>query len=66
MGVEDEYKDEEQLETGGTTIYGSAGVDVYFGKFSVTTDFRLPVYHDMGAMMTEDQFVLYSSLNFHF
>ncbi len=65
-GVEDEYKGETVHETGGTTWYGSAGVDVYFGAFSVTTDFRLPFYHDMGTQMSEDQSWVFGSFNFHF
>lgn len=66
MGDEDEYMDDTREETGGRTLYGSAGVDVYFGMFSVTTDFRLPLYLDMGAMMPEDKSILFTSLNIHF
>lgn len=66
MGVEDEYKDVTREETGGSVVCGSAGIDAYFGIFSVTTDFRLPIHHDMGAMMPEDQMQLFTSLNIHF
>ncbi|MFI5173083.1 MAG: hypothetical protein ACHQFW_11875 [Chitinophagales bacterium] len=66
MGDSDEYNDETVDETGGTTMYGSAGVDVYFGSISVTTDFRLPFYHDMGNQMSENQSWLFTSVNFHF
>jgi hypothetical protein len=62
----DEYKDVEQVETDGKIFWGGAGVDVYFGIFSLTTEFRLPLYHDIGAQMAEDKSVLYTSLNIHF
>ena len=66
MGVEDEYKDVEQEGTGGDTWYASAGIDFYIGKISITTDYRLPVYHDMGEQMPEDKSWLFTSINFHF
>ncbi len=65
-GGEDEFKGDTWLETGGETMYGTAGLDAYLGRFSVTTDFRLPVYHDLGAQKEEDKFVLFTSLNVHF
>ncbi len=65
-GMEDEYRGDTWIETGGETMWGTAGLDVYFSRFSLTTDLRVPVYHDMGAQMAEDKFVLFTSLNVHF
>jgi hypothetical protein len=66
MGDEDEFKGETWPETGGSTVWGSAGADAYYGSFSVTTDFRLPIAHDLGAQVPEDKFWLFTSLNFNF
>lgn len=65
--MDDEWNDVTMKETNGETLFASGGVDLYFGtKVSLTTDLRLPVYHDMGAMKSEDKSVLFTSLNFHF
>jgi hypothetical protein len=65
-GLEDEWDNVTQDETGGQVWWGSAGLDAYFGAFSITTDFRLPVYQDMGTQMSDDKTWLFTALNIHF
>lgn len=65
-GMKDQYKGEDVDETGGSVLWGNAGADLYFGKFSLTTDVRIPVTGNLGETYLEDQFWLFSSINFHF
>lgn len=66
MGDRDSYLDNEVEETGGSVLWGTAGVDFYFGSFSLTSDVRLPAMQDLGESLPEDKIWLFSSLNFHF
>lgn len=66
FGNNDYYEDFKQQETGGTVYWGSAGVDVYFSRFSVTTDVRIPVHQDLASTVLEDKYWLFGSFNIHF
>ncbi len=65
-GGHDEYMDEQVDETGGATLWGSAGVDVYFNRFSITTEARIPFYHDTPDSLPEASYWLFTSFNIHF
>jgi len=64
--AEDKFNKVTREESDGTTLWGSAGVDLYFGKFSINTCFQLPVYNDAGAIISESKSVLLTSFNVHF
>jgi len=66
LGDYDYYEGVKQVETGGSTFWGSAGVDFYFGRFSVTSDVRLPFHQELNGNMPEDKYWLFGSVNFHF
>jgi len=62
----DYYKDEKQEFTGGYIYYGSGGLDLYCGKFSLTTDIRLPFEQHHHGEELEDEYLLFGSINYHF
>ncbi|HMT30827.1 MAG TPA: hypothetical protein PKD91_16260 [Bacteroidia bacterium] len=55
-----------QSNTGGEILYGSAGVDVYYKSISFASDFRLPLYHNLGEGMAVDKSWFITSINIHF
>jgi hypothetical protein len=65
-GDHDQYRDNKLENTGGSVLWGTAGADVYLGKFSLTTDVRIPVVMDLGSSVMENRYWVFSSINFHF
>ena len=65
-GDGDTYLDKTVEETGGNLLWGSAGLDFYFGSFSLTSEVRVPVVHELGASLPEDKLCLIGSFNYHF
>ena len=65
-GDGDTYLDKTVEETGGNLLWGSAGLDFYFGSFSLTSEVRVPVVHELGASLSEDKLCLIGSFNYHF
>lgn len=65
-GKKDELDGVDQDGTGGYSMFGAVGVDAYYGAFSVSTDCRMPFYHNLSENTPEDGVSLYLSLNVHF
>lgn len=65
-GETDKDSGMKQSGTGGEVVSGGVGVDVYFGKFSVNTEYRKPIAHHIGEFTPVDKYTCYAGLNFHF
>lgn len=66
LGDHDSFLNRQVDETGGSVMWGTAGLDFYFGSFSLTSDVRLPVVSDVGASLPEDKIWFFGSFNYHF
>jgi hypothetical protein len=62
----DHYLGNEIEETGGHILWGSAGLDIYFGNFSITTDARIPIEKHYHGEELEEKYWLFTAFNFHF
>ncbi|MBK8873064.1 MAG: hypothetical protein IPN13_03740 [Bacteroidetes bacterium] len=65
-GKKDELNGISQYGTGGYSMFGAFGIDAYYGAFSVSTDCRMPFYHNLSENTPEDGVSYYLSLNVHF
>lgn len=65
-GESDKDADVKQPGTGGEVVSGGAGLDVYFGKFSLNTEYRQPLSHNLGQFTPVDKYTVYTGLYFHF
>jgi hypothetical protein len=60
------WENETESACGGQMISGAVGCDVYFGKFALGNDFRLPLFTDLSEGMPADQLVCIVSISYNF
>lgn len=54
------------LNTGGTVLFGSAGIDVFFGKLKLSATAQVPVYEKLTGYQLNNKFRIVSGVAYHF
>jgi hypothetical protein len=66
QGDKDDFNGETVSASGGTMLWASAGFDVYYGKFALGNDIRLPLSSNLSEGMPVDKEIFVLSLSYNF
>lgn len=62
----DQLDGQDYLNTGGTVVFGSAGLEAYFGKFKLSYTFQLPVHEKLIGSQVENKMRMIGGIAYYF
>lgn len=71
-GVYYEYAANDKLkgivvgDSGGKTLFGTGGLDIYYNKFSLDLNFQFPISERLNGVQSENRFRIYTGLGYSF
>lgn len=62
----DQLNGRDYLNTGGTIVFGSAGIETYLGKFKLSYTFQLPLYESLIGYQVNNKMRMISGIAYYF
>ena len=66
QALRDKVHHEELFNSGGNIFYSQAGIEIAFKKFSVSSEFQLPVFQRLNSPQPEAKYRLIAGVTYAF